>query len=312
MRVDIFSRITALYLTLFLAVCTFRVKEVAGLLEKMPPIYAALENVREENHKHSQYATAIGNLKQIFEIQASVANTMQLIEEDKLLQAHQCLAGLENSRDDMLFELHKLPKQSAHDKMTLKRYFEKVETVSQQLERKIRLIMTRTLATVRKEPTIIVTALRLIEREEKSDQFALQQQKQSGFLPPGRPKEWRRKTMEVLQKAVVDRVEGSKLEERADNKLWLVRDLELVRQFVLEDLRVVKWLCTPCFPERYNIFGEYVRMYNEVLGKYVSVNRMQDVLFATVLIVCFACEYSSRRSCRTAWKRTSTSRCCRG
>lgn len=170
----------------------------------------------------------------------------------------------------MLFELHKLPKQSAHDKMTLKRYFEKVETVSQQLERKIRLIMTRTLATVRKEPTVIVTALRLIEREEKSDQFALQQQKQTGFLPPGRPKEWRRKMMDVLQKAVVDRVEGSKLEERADNKLWLVRDLELVRQFVLEDLRVVKWLCTPCFPHRYNIFSEYVRMYNEVLGKWVS------------------------------------------
>lgn len=55
----------------------------------MPPIYNSLENVREENHKHSQYATAIGNLKQIFEIQASVANTMQLIDEDKLLQAHQ-------------------------------------------------------------------------------------------------------------------------------------------------------------------------------------------------------------------------------
>lgn len=244
---------------------------MSELLAKMPPIYNALELVRDENHKHSQYATAIGNLKQIFEIQASVANTQQLIDDDKLLQAHQCLAGLENSRDDMLFELHKLPKQSAHDKMTLKRYFEKVETVSQQLERKIRLVMKRTLATVRKEPTVIVTALRLIEREEKSDQFALQQQKQTGFLPPGRPKEWRRKAMEVLHEAVVDRVEGSKLEERADNKLWLVRDLELLRQFILEDLRVVKWLCTPCFPERYNVFGEYVRMYNQVLGKNVSM-----------------------------------------
>lgn len=280
------------------------------LLGKMPPIYNALENVREENHKHSQYATAIGNLKQIFEIQASVANTMQLIEEDKLLQAHQCLAGLENSRDDMLFELHKLPKQSAHDKMTLKRYFEKVETVSQQLERKIRLIMTRTLATVRKEPTVIVTALRLIEREEKADQFALQQQKQSGFLPPGRPKEWRRKTMEVLQKAVVDRVEGSKLEERADNKLWLVRDLELVRQFILEDLRVVKWLCTPCFPERYNIFGEYVRMYNEVLGKYVSDNSVDNGMMNMIdMILRF---YSWKKSCKVAWRRTSIFRCCRG
>lgn len=178
---------------------------------------------------------------------------------------------MENSRDDLLFELHKLPKQYAHDKITLKRYFEKVEVVSQQLERKIRLIMNRTLATVRKEPTVIVTALRLIEREEKADQFALQQQKQTGFLPPGRPKCWHQKALDVLNEAVVDRIEGSKLEERTDNKLWLVRDLELARQFILEDLRVVKSLCVPCFPPHYDIFNVYVRMYHTALSKHVSL-----------------------------------------
>lgn len=240
------------------------------MLAKVPPIYNSLEHVREENTKHSQYVTAIENLKHIFTVQSSVAKTMQWIEEDKLLHAHQCLSDLENSRDDLLFELHKLPKQYAHDKITLKRYFEKVEVVSQQLERKIRLIMNRTLATVRKEPTVIVTALRLIEREEKADQFALQQQKQTGFLPPGRPKEWRRKALEVLSEAVVDRIEGSKLEERSDNKLWLVRDLELARQFILEDLRVVKSLCQPCFPAHYDIFNEYVRMYHMAMSNHVS------------------------------------------
>lgn len=178
---------------------------------------------------------------------------------------------MENSRDDLLFELHKLPKQYAHDKITLKRYFEKVEVVSQQLERKIRLIMNRTLATVRKEPTVIVTALRLIEREEKADQFALQQQKQTGFLPPGRPKNWRQKAFDVLNEAVVDRIEGSKLEERSDNKLWLVRDLELARQFILEDLRVIK-SCVPCFPQHYDIFQVYVRMYHTALSKHVKNN----------------------------------------
>lgn len=170
----------------------------------------------------------------------------------------------------MLFELHKLPKQYAHDKITLKRYFEKVEIVSQQMERKIRLILNRTLATVRKEPTVIVTALRIIEREEKADQFALQQQKNTGFLPPGRPKQWRKMAMDVLNDAVTERIEGSKLEERADNKMWLVRDLEITRQFILEDLRVVKSLCVPCFPPHYDIMDEYVRMYHTMLSKYVS------------------------------------------
>lgn len=241
-------------------------------MANVPPIYNALTNVREENTNHSQYVTAMENLKHIFTVQSSVTKTMQWIEEDKLLHAHQCLTDLENSRDDLLFELHKLPKQYAHDKITLKRYFEKVDEVSQKLERKIRLIMNRTLATLRKEPTIIVTALRLIEREEKADHFALLQHKQTGFLPPGRPKEWRRKTLDVLKAAVVDRIEGSKLEERADNKLWLVRDLEIARQFILEDLRVVRSLCTPCFPPHYDIFNEYVHMYHETLAGYVSIH----------------------------------------
>lgn len=177
---------------------------------------------------------------------------------------------MENSRDDLLFELHKLPKQYAHDKITLKRYFEKVEIVSQQMERKIRLILNRTLATVRKEPTVIVTALRIIEREEKADQYALQQQKNTGFLPPGRPKQWHKMALDVLSEAVTERIEGSKMEERADNKMWLVRDLEITRQFILEDLRVVKSLCVPCFPPHYDIFNEYVRMYHTMLAKYVS------------------------------------------
>ncbi|XP_055547922.1 exocyst complex component 3 [Wyeomyia smithii] len=245
-------------------------KEAISQLTDVPSIYDALEAVRDENAKHSQYMTAMENLKHIFTVQSSVAKTMQWIEEDKLLHAHQCLSDLENSRDDLLFELHKLPKQNAHDKITLKRYFEKVETVSTTLEKKIRLILQRTLNTVRKEPTVIVTALRIIEREEKSDAFALQQQKQTGFIPPGRPKEWRKKALQVLNEAVIQRIEGSKLEERADNKLWLVRDLELTRQFILEDLRVVKSLCVPCFPPHYNILQEYVNMYHNALSKYLE------------------------------------------
>ncbi|GBP06944.1 Exocyst complex component 3 [Eumeta japonica] len=75
------------------------------------------------------------------------AKTMTLIEEDKLLNAHQCLADLENARDDLLYELHKQPKQHASDKITLKRHFEKIETVSQALEKKLRLILSRTLNT---------------------------------------------------------------------------------------------------------------------------------------------------------------------
>lgn len=153
--------------------CLLRLSEIDNQLDAVPEIYDSLEQVREEHAKHSQYATAIENLKHIFTVQSSVSKAMKWIEEDKLLHAHQCLSDLEYSRDELLFELHKLPKQYAHDKITLKQYFEKVDTVSKALEEKIMLILKRTLDTVRMEPTIIVTAFRIIEREEKSDKFAI-------------------------------------------------------------------------------------------------------------------------------------------
>lgn len=248
-----------------------RIKNINDLIKDVPHIYDSLEHVREENRKHSQYATAMENLKHIFTVQSSVLKTIQWIEEDKLLHAHQCLSDLENSRDDLLFELHKLPKQYAQDKITLKRYFEKVESVSQKLERSLKIIFQRTLNTVRKEPTVIVTALRIVEREEKADQFAIQQQKQTGFMPPGRPKKWRQMVLDTLESSVVLRIEGSKPEERGDSNLWLVKELEIKRQLILEDMRVVKSLCVPCFPPHYDIYNAYVDMYHGVLSKYVKI-----------------------------------------
>lgn len=254
-----------------------RMSEVERLMQGVPEIYDALEDVREENTKHSQLSTAMENLKHIFNVEASVQKTMQYLEEEKLLIAHQSLADLENSRDDLLYELHKQPKQHASDKITLKRHFEKVDTLSQDLEKKLRINLNRTLNTVRKEPTVIVNTLRIIEREEKNDQFALQQQKVTSFLPPGRPKQWRAMAMNVLKEAVTTRIEGSKLQERSDHQMWLVRDLEILRQIILEDLRVVKSLCTPCFPPHYNIFEEFVRFYHEGLSNYVSEIDVRNV-----------------------------------
>ncbi|GLH02675.1 Exocyst complex component 3 [Gryllus bimaculatus] len=239
----------------------------------VPELYMKLQDVRDENMRHSQYVTAMENLKHIFTVPESVEKTKQWINEGKLLHTHQSLTDLENSRDDLLYELHKLPNQALADKIMLKAYFEDVEQLSHLLEKQLRLVLSRTLNTVRKEPTVIVTALRIIEREEKADSFTLQRQRQSGFLPPGRPKKWRAMALQVLEKAVAQRIEGTQVEERMDNKMWLVRYLELTRQLILEDLRVVKTLCVPCFPPQYDIVNKYVNMYHTCLSQH-----LQDII----------------------------------
>lgn len=146
-----------------------RLKSVNSLFSDVPNLFEQLKEVREENMRHSQYVTAIENLKHIFTVPESVEKTKHWINEGKLLLAHQCLRDLENSRDELLLELYKLPNQSPHDTSMLKAYFEEVENLSDLLGKQIRLVLSRALNTVRKEPTVIVTVLRIIEREEIAD-----------------------------------------------------------------------------------------------------------------------------------------------
>lgn len=90
------------------------------------------------------------------------------------------------------------------------------------------------------------------------------------FIPPGRPKRWKKMAFDVLKNSVATRIEGTQIDEKEDNKLWLVKYLELTRQLILEDLRVVKTLCVPCFPPYYNIVSQYVEWYHECLSKHLE------------------------------------------
>ncbi|XP_057373796.1 exocyst complex component 3-like [Daphnia carinata] len=247
-----------------------RLHEIEECVVAIPPLCDSVKNVREEHVIYSQYAVAMENLKHIFTVPESVDKTRQWISEGKLLHAHQSLTDLENSRDDLLYELHRLPNHSLQDKQMLKAYFSGVQQLSEQLGKQLWLLLGRSLNTVRKEPQVIVTAVRIIEREERADAYAIQRQKQSGFLPPGRPKKWKERALEVLSDAVIERIEGNQFEERADNKMWLVRHLEVTRLLIIEDLRVVKTLCAPCFPPHWDIVNQFFQKYHSSLSKHLE------------------------------------------
>ncbi|KAL3226800.1 hypothetical protein MRX96_024627 [Rhipicephalus microplus] len=223
-------------------------EDVQEIFKSLPGLTERLQEVKEESIRHSQYGAAIENLKHIFNVPGSVQKTQELIANDKLLHAHQALSELENSRDDLLYELHKLPSQSVTDRNMLKQYFADVEKLSDDLGKQIWLVLKRTLNSVRKEPQVVVTALRIIEREERRDQAALERQKSSGgFLPPSRPKQWRKRCFEVLESATV---------------------------------------CAPCFPPEYDIFNRYVRMYHSCLSRHLQsiiANELEGNEYITVL-----------------------------
>jgi len=241
--------------------------ETEMALAEVPDLWESLREVSDENLRHSQLATAMENLKHIFTVPETVAKTKRWIEDGKLLAAHQSLVDLENSRDDLLYELHRMRHQNTKDRDLLKEYFSEVTELSLSLEKQLMFILLRTFATVRKNPKELVTALRIIEREEKSDEDCIHKQKQSGFLPPGRPKKWKEKCLDKLGESVEQKMEGNQLENRDDSKMWLVRHLEVIRMVMLEDLRIAKHHLAPCFPPHYDIFHHCVSLYHSVVGE---------------------------------------------
>lgn len=58
---------------------------------EVPKHYNQLNDVREEHMRHSQYVTAMENLKHIFTVPESVEKTRQWINEGKFLHTHQVI-----------------------------------------------------------------------------------------------------------------------------------------------------------------------------------------------------------------------------
>ena len=112
-----------------------------------------------------------------------------------------------------------------------------------------------------------MTAVRITEREEAYDNQLLSEQKLTGFLPPNRPRGWRKLFLERLNQDIVEKVEGNQLETREENKMWLVRHLEVIRIIMLEDLRTAKKHLVACFPPEQNIFHHCLSLYHEAVTK---------------------------------------------
>ena len=249
----------------------------------------SLVEVKEETARYSQLGTAQENLNKLINVPEIVKDTENAIFEDRLLEAHKALSEVEQSRDELLFELHRLQQKqhSSVDKDLLNEYFIDASKLSVKLEKKLNSILGTTLNTVRQNPKVIVTALRIIEREEKLDAEHQSRLKSTGFLPPGRPKCWRSKCMEKLKQHVLDTIEGLQLEDdREQNKMWLVRYLELIRIQTQKDLRIAKTLCVPVFPPSYKILEMYIDLYHEAISQRligIVSNGLEDQEDVTVL-----------------------------
>uniref|UniRef100_A0A8C9XPY4 Exocyst complex component 3 n=1 Tax=Sander lucioperca TaxID=283035 RepID=A0A8C9XPY4_SANLU len=236
-----------------------------------------LKDVKDAVVQHSQLASAVENLKNIFSVPEIVADTQQLIEQGELLQAHRKLMELECSRDDLMYEQYRMDSKNTSDMSLISIYFEDVQGLSDELAKQLWMILQRSMLTVRRDPTMLVSSVRIIEREEKIDRRMVDRKKQTGFIPPGRPKRWKDKMFQVLEGTVGTRIEGTQSVTKEADKMWLVRLLEITRKYVLDDLIVVKNLMVQ---KHWNsiqaLFGDMMG-HPELFSEY-DINQLEPLL----------------------------------
>ncbi|CAJ0950750.1 unnamed protein product, partial [Mesorhabditis belari] len=253
-------------------------KELSTIRDRLgpfPALKARMSALRDANILHGQYAAAMENMKHIYNFNETVRAVEKAISNNKLLVAHKNIMDLELARDELLFELHKLG-GSELDKQLLIKFFGEVDKLVKMLTENMWFVIGRALEMVKGNeigngPQELVTCLRIVEREERIDRYYVERQQNAGnnnpFMPPGRPRQWRKETFKVLEKTVWSRVEGMQIEDRDRNKSWLARYLEVIRVVVRDDLLTAKNAAQPCFPPEYQIFDRFVNMYHRAVSR---------------------------------------------
>ncbi|XP_062442706.1 exocyst complex component 3-like protein isoform X4 [Rhea pennata] len=228
--------------------------------------FQILQQMRALMAEHVQLASVVKVLPQLFSVHEVFSHTLQLLHEQHLLEAHAELMMLEHLRDDILFQLHLRGLSSAQG--TVLSYFSGLQELNESLAKQLWGIVGRSLQLVQEDPVLFVSAVRIIEREEKIDDTLLLD---ATFLPPGRPKGWRQKFYCILQETIT----GSHFRTACVDTTGpgLSRHLAALQRDVVTELHVVKDLMVQCVPAHYNILSICTAMYHQAL-----TSHLQDIL----------------------------------
>ncbi|KGL84011.1 Exocyst complex component 3-like, partial [Tinamus guttatus] len=228
--------------------------------------FQVLQQMRTLMAEHVQLTSVVKVLPQLFSVHEVFSHTLQLLHEQHLLEAHAELMMLEHLRDDILFQLHLRGLSSAQ--ATVLSYFSGLQELNESLAKQLWGIVGHSLQLVREDPVLFVSAVRIIEREEKIDDALLLD---ATFLPPGRPKGWRQKFYHILQETIT----GSHFLTACVDTTGpgLSRHLAALQREVVAELHVVKDLMVQCVPAHYNILSICTATYHQAL-----TSHLQDIL----------------------------------
>ncbi|MBN3288102.1 EX3L1 protein, partial [Polyodon spathula] len=230
--------------------------------------FQSLEHLREIASEHERLAAAFNNLPHLCSVPVMVIETQRLIESRRLLEAHAHLMELEDWQDDIHRQLQRTSGPTSEEASLVLDYFVGVRQLGEALAKELWDVIRCGLVLVRQDPTSFVSAVRIIEREERIDRTLLDTHDANPrFMPPGRPKNWRTKFFQIIEEAIAIRFRATYLDIRGPG---LANHLVALQNSIMNDLTTVKHLLEQCCPPHYHISRAYMLMCHKCLSAYLQ------------------------------------------
>ncbi|KAM9290543.1 LOW QUALITY PROTEIN: exocyst complex component 3-like protein, partial [Gastrophryne carolinensis] len=232
-----------------------------------------LEEIENLAAEHLQLSVVIQSLPHIHAAPLLIGQTRKLVEEQQLLEAHVKLRDLESLQDEVLRRLEGAgplarPCRGAQvDPEGLELvtgFFAGVQELSEQLADAIFSLARSAVTVARSDPVLLVSAVRIIEREELLDAEG-----RRAHAPPGRPKRWRAQFFRALEKGVCERLLPSAVSWEDLNPTELAKHLKGLQRRLLEELQSVSSVLAPCVPPHYELGGAVALMCHQAVARHL-------------------------------------------
>ncbi|MEE6499637.1 hypothetical protein FKM82_003518 [Ascaphus truei] len=245
-------------------------------------LHSHLQPMRQLEMEHVQLSVVIQSLPYIYTVPELVSQTRNLIENQRLLEAHVHLRDLESLRDDVLYRLQRVgPLAGAklgngdaglhgEDAAELVlQFFAGVQELSEELGHTLFSLANSAVSLACSDPSLLVSAVRIIEREEHLDVEESRGKPQQLWKPPGRPKHWRDSFFQAMERSVCERLVGSGMEEENISAAGLAKHLKELQGKVLAELEAVCSVLAPCFPPQYELCRTVGLMCHRVISRHI-------------------------------------------
>ncbi|KAJ3103186.1 SNARE-binding exocyst subunit S6 [Phlyctochytrium planicorne] len=234
--------------------------------------------IKKISRTHQNFVATKLLVEQFQKLNAQISRAQRILREDashaeptgeNLLFVHYQLQMLEAFRDNTMRKSRNSPDEVL---ITLERYFEKVDELSEAFESLLWMVGRRTLDLVKNgNAGAVVRVVKIIETEEQADEYASvmeaeQAEDDEEHDPIRLVKGYRIKFFDVLREAIGKQVKDLYNEHANDlPKLLQAADL------IIDDLILIHDELEPRFPKKYNIFQFFVLEYHRSIYDMVNL-----------------------------------------